>query len=278
MHVNVTIIGLDRLGTSFGLALKRYQSDPKAQHTFTIIGSDTKAYAMKSAEKMKAVDNFHRAVLKASTNADLLLVNVPFGAAEDLYARLGPELKPGAVVLDTSLLKLPMIDYATQYFPKNSAGEPAAYLVGITPIVNARALYSGEQDVEGARADLFDEGDVLLAPGGYHVRVTPGPTVELSLEPPVAGVRPAVDITLLSAVEVFRRRILALILTGMGSDGLRGARAVREAGGRVIAQDRETSVVYGMPRAVAEAGQADVVLPLRGIPEAVVAWWNSRVA
>ncbi|MDI6894221.1 MAG: chemotaxis-specific protein-glutamate methyltransferase CheB [Bacillota bacterium] len=121
-------------------------------------------------------------------------------------------------------------------------------------------------------------GDVLLAPGGYHVRVTPGPAVELSLEPPVAGVRPAVDITLLSAVEVFRRRILALILTGMGSDGLRGARAVREAGGRVIAQDRETSVVYGMPRAVAEAGQADAVLPLRGIPEVVAAWWNSRVA
>jgi len=132
--------------------------------------------------------------------------------------------------------------------------------------------------VEEATAGPLWAGDVLLAPGGYHLRVTPGPAVELSLDPPVAGVRPAVDVTLLSAVEVFRRGILALILTGMGSDGLRGATAVRRAGGKVIAQDRETSVVYGMPRAVAEAGQADMVLPLDRIPEAVAAWWNGRVA
>jgi two-component system chemotaxis response regulator CheB len=132
--------------------------------------------------------------------------------------------------------------------------------------------------VEEATGKPLWGGDVLLAPGGYHLRVTPGPAVELTLDPPVAGVRPAVDVTLLSAAEVFRRGILALILTGMGSDGLRGARAVRQAGGRVIAQDRETSVVYGMPRAVAEAGQADLVLPLDRIPEAVAAWWNGRVA
>ncbi|MEW6546834.1 MAG: chemotaxis-specific protein-glutamate methyltransferase CheB [Bacillota bacterium] len=132
--------------------------------------------------------------------------------------------------------------------------------------------------VEEASARALRAGDVFLAPGGYHLRVIEGPAVELSLDPPVAGVRPAVDVTLLSAVQVFPRRLLALILTGMGTDGLRGARAVREAGGRVIAQDRETSVVYGMPRAVAEAGQADEVLPLERIPEAVAAWWNGQIA
>lgn len=132
--------------------------------------------------------------------------------------------------------------------------------------------------VEEATGKPLLAGDVLLAPGGHHLRVTPGPAVELCLDPPVAGVRPAVDVTLLSAVEVFGRGILALILTGMGSDGLRGATAVRKAGGKVIAQDRETSVVYGMPRAVAEAGQADLVLPLHEIPGAVAAWWNGRVA
>lgn len=136
----------------------------------------------------------------------------------------------------------------------------------------------GHFQVEEASPQPLRAGDVLLAPGGYHVRVVHGPAVELTLDPPVAGVRPAVDVTLLSAVEVFARRILALILTGMGMDGLRGATAVRKAGGRVIAQDRDTSVVYGMPRAVAEAGQADQVLPLDRIPEAVAAWWNGRAA
>ncbi|HHY94292.1 MAG TPA: chemotaxis protein CheB [Firmicutes bacterium] len=120
--------------------------------------------------------------------------------------------------------------------------------------------------------------DVVLAPGGYHVRVVEGPGVELSLDPPVAGVRPAVDVTLLSAVPVMGPRILAVILTGMGIDGLRGATAVRQAGGRVIAQDQATSVVYGMPRAVVEAGQADEVLPLEGIADALASWWNGDAA
>lgn len=130
----------------------------------------------------------------------------------------------------------------------------------------------GAFQVEEASPRPLRAGDVLLAPGGYHIRVVEGPAVELSLDPPVAGVRPAVDVTLMSAAMLFRGRLLALILTGMGSDGLRGAMAVRGTGGRVIAQDRATSVVYGMPRAVAEAGLADRVLPLETIPEVVAAW------
>ncbi|MEW5934789.1 MAG: CheB methylesterase domain-containing protein, partial [Bacillota bacterium] len=146
--------------------------------------------------------------------------------------------------------------------------------VGFSPAM-ARSLSEaarGAFTVEEASPRSLRAGDVLLAPGGYHLRVVEGPAVELSLDPPVAGVRPAVDVTLMSAARLFPRRLLALILTGMGSDGLRGATAVRRAGGRVIAQDRETSVVYGMPRAVAEAGLADQVLPLESIPEAVAAW------
>ena len=164
MHVNVAIIGMDRLGASFGLALKRYQTTSKGQHTFTIIGSDPRAQPMKAANKMGATDNFNRAVLKATANADLLIVNPPFGAAEDLYAQFGPELKRGAVVLDTSLLKVPIFNYASEFFPKDAQGNPVAYVVGITPIVNAKALYSGELEVEGARADLFDEAEVLVMP------------------------------------------------------------------------------------------------------------------
>lgn len=164
MQVNVAIIGLDRLGTSFGLALKRYEKSPRAQHSFTIIGSDPRAHPMKTANKMGAIDNFNRAVPKAMANADLVIVNVPFGSVEGLYAQLGPELKPGAVVLDTSVLKQPVIRYAEEFFPKDGQGGLRAYLVGITPIINAAALYTGELEVEGGRADLFDGAEVILTP------------------------------------------------------------------------------------------------------------------
>lgn len=164
MHVHVAIIGLDRLGASIGLALKRYQNRPRAEHTFTIIGSDPKATPMKDAEKMGAVDNFNRAPLKAADNADLIFVNVPYGDVEDLYTRLGPALKPGAVVLDLSLLKQPVIDLAAKHFRTNEQGSPVAYLVGVTPVINASGLYSGDLSAEAARADLFDEAEFLIAP------------------------------------------------------------------------------------------------------------------
>jgi prephenate dehydrogenase len=164
MHAHVTIIGLDRLGTSFGLALKRYQNQRGAEHTFTIVGSDPRGFAMKTAQKMDAVDNFHRALLKASENADLIIMNAPFSDVEEMYRRLGPELKPGAVILDMSTLKMPVIDWAQRYLSHNDAGEPLAYMVGITPMVNANALYKGDLTVEGAQEDLFDDVDILIAP------------------------------------------------------------------------------------------------------------------
>ena len=164
MHVNVAIVGLDRLGASFGLALKRYQSQPRAEHTFNIIGSDSKAHPMKEAHKMGAIDNFNRALLKATENADLIILNATYGATEETYARLGPALKPGAVVLDTSQLKRAAIEWASRHFTTNEGGKPLAYLVGIMPVINASALYEANQDVEAARADLFDNGEVLIAP------------------------------------------------------------------------------------------------------------------
>ncbi|MBN1680873.1 MAG: prephenate dehydrogenase/arogenate dehydrogenase family protein [Anaerolineae bacterium] len=163
MHVNVTIIGLDRLGASFGLALKRYQEQPGAQHTFTIIGSDPKTQPMKTAQKIGAIDNFHRQVNKAIDGASLIICNVPYGMLERQYAGFGPSLRPGTVVLDTSPLKAPVIELAKRYFPANNAGELLAYLVGITPVVNVSGLYNADFSVEGAQADLFDETEFFVA-------------------------------------------------------------------------------------------------------------------
>lgn len=164
MHVNVAIVGLDRLSASFALALKRYMKRPNAEHSFTIIGSDQRGYVMKSAEKLEIVDNFHRRVVKATENADLIVINAPPNQLEDIYFRLGPELKPGAVVLDMSTLKQPGIEWAREHFPHNAEGDPLAYMVGFTPIVNVEGLYVADWSVEAATDDLFKESAVLIAP------------------------------------------------------------------------------------------------------------------
>ncbi len=109
-------------------------------------------------------------------------------------------------------------------------------------------------------AELRD-GLCFVAPGGYHLLVDTRGRLSLDSSPPRHGVRPAVDVTLSAAAE-FGSSALGVILTGMGVDGLEGARRLKERGGTVLAEDASTAVVWGMPRAVVEAGLADHVLPL----------------
>jgi two-component system, chemotaxis family, protein-glutamate methylesterase/glutaminase len=111
-------------------------------------------------------------------------------------------------------------------------------------------------------------GRVYLAPGDHHMTVVRRGgqvTIALNQGPPENFCRPAVDPMLRSLVAAFGGHVLVSILTGMGQDGLRGSEAVRAAGGVVMAQDEPTSVVWGMPGAVAMAGVAEVVLPLAEI-------------
>lgn len=108
-------------------------------------------------------------------------------------------------------------------------------------------------------------GDVLLAPGGRHLEVArSGQRVVTRLHdgPPEQSCRPAADVLFRSAAAVWNGATLAIVLTGMGKDGLAGSQAIRAAGGRVLAQDESTSVVWGMPGHVARSGIADAVLPL----------------
>ena len=119
---------------------------------------------------------------------------------------------------------------------------------------------------EGKHGEPVVGGRLFLAPGGYHMVVAKeagGPVIHLNQDPPESFCRPAVDPLLRSVSRVFYGRTLVVMLTGMGADGLAGSRAVTEAGGTIIAQDEATSVVWGMPGAVAEAGLCSVVLPLR---------------
>lgn len=119
--------------------------------------------------------------------------------------------------------------------------------------------------VEAGAADRLVAGRVLIAPGGHHLLAGRRDRLALDDGPEECGVRPSVNVTLESLVRERGPDVVSVILTGMGVDGLRGSQLVHHAGGTVIAQDEPSSVVYGMPRAVAEAGIADEVLPLEEI-------------
>ncbi len=107
-------------------------------------------------------------------------------------------------------------------------------------------------------------GRIVIAPGhDCHLEVVnaPGPVCRLNPTPPEGGHRPSVDVLFASAAKL-ARPVVAAVLTGMGADGARGLRAIRDAGGRTIAQDEATSIVFGMPRAAIAAGAAEFVLPI----------------
>jgi len=126
---------------------------------------------------------------------------------------------------------------------------------------------------EGADGAQVDAGQVWIAPGDRHLEVVRRQgTLRLRTTeaPPENSCRPAVDPLFRSAAAAYGPGVLAVVLTGMGADGKRGAEVVRAAGGTVLAQDEASSVVWGMPGAVVRAGLADAVLPLARVADEIV--------
>lgn len=126
---------------------------------------------------------------------------------------------------------------------------------------------------EAVDGEIVRAGRIYLAPGGRHMRVVRhGTDVAIALDdgPPVNFCKPAVDPLFTSAIDVWQAGVLAVVLTGMGSDGMRGGKEIVAAGGSVIAQDEATSVVWGMPGAAANAGICAAVLPLNQIAPKLV--------
>jgi two-component system, chemotaxis family, protein-glutamate methylesterase/glutaminase len=124
---------------------------------------------------------------------------------------------------------------------------------------------------EGVHGDPVEPGRILVAPGDFHMKVAAnggGARVYLDQSAPQNSCRPAVDALFASIGEVYGGAVIAVILTGMGQDGLRGAEILKAQGASILAQDEASSVVWGMPGAVVNAGLADRVLPLdQVVPE-----------
>jgi two-component system, chemotaxis family, protein-glutamate methylesterase/glutaminase len=191
----------------------------------------------------------------------------PFSAASPRALLIGASTG-GPQALAAVIEKLPAaIDRAplliTQHMPPTFTTVLAEHLSRI----GARGAHEAE-DGEPVLA-----GGIYVAPGGRHMRVVRGPDgirISLGDDEPINFCRPAVDALFSSAAAVWGAGSLAVVLTGMGADGTRGAADIVAAGGSVIAQDEASSVVWGMPRSVAQAGLCSAVLPLDQIPQKII--------
>lgn len=153
---------------------------------------------------------------------------------------------------------LPVPVFVTQHMPPNFTAVLAEHI----------GSASGMPAWEGVQGMPVRPGHIYVAPGGFHMVVGgsgSGPVIEINSEPPVNFCRPAVDPLFQSLVAVYGPAVLAVVLTGMGNDGALGGLAVANAGGTVLAQDEASSVVWGMPGQVAQAGACAAVLPIKDI-------------
>ncbi len=186
----------------------------------------------------------------------------------------GKKIKEKAVVIGSSAGGPKALKEIIPYIPYNL---PAGILVvqhmppKFTSYLAERLDKISRIRVREARhGDCVKTAQVLVAPGDFHMEIGNDFRVSLNRNPPVKGVRPAVDVTLASAAGTYGEDLVCVILTGMGSDGTDGAAAVKVNNGYCIVQDERTSLVYGMAKSVVDAGLADEVQPLGKIADAIV--------
>jgi two-component system chemotaxis response regulator CheB len=190
--------------------------------------------------------------------------------------RTGPSKKPAVLVIGSSTggpealarvlpmlpASLPVPVLVVQHMPPVFTRQFAQRLDRLSPL----------RVVEAADGSPLVPGTVHLAPGDHHLVVRAnarGTHTSLNQGPPENFCRPAVDPLFRSVVTAYDGAVLAVVLTGMGADGRNGAAEIRAAGGTVLVQDQATSVVWGMPGAIAQAGLADEILPLDRVAEAI---------
>ncbi len=171
-------------------------------------------------------------------------------AIQDVIPKI-PENFPAPIIL-------------VQHMPKAFTGPFAERLSSLSHI----------RVMEACGGEIIKPGNAYLAPGDKHISIVKandgGFAVSLSAEPENLINRPSISVMMESVAKCFPGKALGVILTGMGSDGFLGMKKIKESGGRTIAQDEATSVVYGMPKAVADAGIADLVLPIYKIGDEII--------
>lgn len=222
--------------------------------------------------KVRVLGATATATLSPEARANISSVPTMFSGPLKLHDRTGLPDKPIRIVIlgsstggpealtkvVSNLRSLPVPMVITQHMPPVFTTQLAARLDKMTP-VNVQEAKEGM---------MLAPGNIYLAPGNFHMTFAGNagaPRVKLTQTPPVNFCRPSVDVMFESAVRMYGGDLLAVVLTGMGQDGKTGCGQVLEAGGRTLVQDEKTSVVWGMPGAVANAGFADEIKPLEDI-------------
>ncbi len=217
-------------------------------------------------QKVKSIVNSKYIRRKIYQNEIGDVENVKFGRIEKNFEVVAIGVSTGGpVALQEVLSKIPenfpVGIVIAQHMPPNFTKLLAERLNSISKI-EVREAQTG---------DRIQPGLALIAQGGKNLifkKILGGKIVEI-VDKPNTLYKPSIDIMMESASEVFGDKVLGVIMTGMGKDGVEGLKKVKERGGYVIAQNEETCVVYGMPKAVIDAGLSDIILPLEKIGEAI---------
>jgi two-component system chemotaxis response regulator CheB len=223
------------------------------------ISPDLRKTGMGIIEKVKTAANANIATVASRVKADIPVK--PLDKLIVIGASTG-----GPPVIEEILSNLPLNARfkvaVVQHMPKGFTRRFARRLDNISE-------YNVEEAVDG---DTLGDGQVLIAPGDHHMVLEKNGdiSVRLNKDAPINNVRPSVEPTLISASRICGSNTIAIILTGMGKDGQLGVQFVKKAGGKVIAQSKETSVVFGMPMRAIETGCVDVIAHSSDIAKAIL--------
>jgi two-component system chemotaxis response regulator CheB len=263
-----------------------------AKTTFEALSAGASDYALKpSAQAGETVESVVSGVLvpkivglARSVGSSFGQVNLPPTAPANLTVRpttamraLGPKLAPQVLAIASSTGGPNALAEVLPALPAN-LGVPVVVVQHMPPIFTrclAERLDGKCQlkVVESQGGEKLLAGHIYIAPGNFHlelVRDADGVRTKLTSEPPENSCRPAADVLFRSVARVFGPSTLGVVLTGMGQDGMLGAREIIDAGGRILAQSGPTCVVWGMPKAVEEAGLCEAVVPLNEMAAAIV--------
>lgn len=217
-----------------------------------------KAVARKKVSRFKPVTVHHAApVIPVSRLYSGKVSAVAIGVSTG-----GPKALQDVLPLFPKDFPVPLL--IVQHMPKGFTG----------PFAERLNQLSNMEIKEAEHGELVKAGVGYIAPGGLHMRAVKKRVTEVSIElseqPANLLHRPSVDVMMLSVAQIYSGRCLGAIMTGMGSDGLEGMKAIKKSGGKTIAQDEESCIVYGMPKAVVDEGLADKVVPLSSLAGEIV--------
>jgi prephenate dehydrogenase len=266
MPVRITIVGLGLIGASAGLALGKHKDQ------LTRVGHD-KDYALaKQAQKIGAVDSIHFNLPASVEEAGIVLIATPLSGIRETLEVIGPDLKDGALVMDTAPVKAPVLDWATEFIP---AGR---YYVGLNPALNPAGLLDIETGVEAARADLFENSLMgIIAPPG-----TPGEAVKLASDlSSLLGAShlfldPVENDSLMAAVHLLPQLMAAALLEATA--GKPGWPEARKLAGRAYAGVSGALLSQGQIANLSEAAQGNTANTVRLLDAAIQSMQRLREA